>query len=149
MSEFWTVIYLVACPIGWYLLAGLQYGLNGGQLGRQPYLFPLECFVEEIKCYWFGGQKHRIEFIKEQCGGEGVFCGSRRSYTHQEIRENNLYEEVFWAMMGGRVSFWGGQFLTFFFGPALIVILLVAIVVGIIFGILFWPVKKLRDLLVR
>ncbi|KKR02676.1 MAG: hypothetical protein UT29_C0001G0156 [Candidatus Yanofskybacteria bacterium GW2011_GWA1_39_13] len=145
MSELQIILYLIACPIGWYLLASLDYGLNGGQLGRHPFLFPFECFAEDIKCYWFGGQKHRVEFIRSRCVGEGSFCGSKRSYTHKEIRESNLYEEVFWAMCGGRISFWSQQILYLFLGPVFIGFLLAGAIIGLIVNtLIFWPIDKLR-----
>lgn len=144
MTTFWVSLYLLACPMGWYAISLLHYGLNGGQPGRHPYFFPFQCFAEEIKCYWFGGQKYRIEFIKEQCYvDDGVFCGYRRSYNHREIREKNLYEEVFWAMMGGRISFWGGHLFSFFFGPMLVAIFIVAVIFGWTANFLiFWPLDK-------
>ena len=144
MTTLWVVLYLLACPVGWYLIAVMNYGLNSGQLGRHPYLFPFECFAEEIKCYWFGGQKYRVDFIKQRCYGNGVFCGYRRSYDHQEIREKNLYEEVFWAMMGGRISFWGGHLITFLFGPILVAIFITAALLGwTINFLILWPIDKL------
>src|SRR3989338_7840389 len=133
-------IYLVTCFISWYLLAGLNYGLNSGQLGRHPYLFPFQCFAEDVKCYWFDGQKHRIEFIKSRSNGKGWFLGSKRSYSHQEIRDSNLYEEVFWSMCGGRISFWSEHALYFFLGPALIVFLLAGAVIGLTINtLILWP----------
>lgn len=144
MSALQVLLYLVSCLVSWYLLAGLNYGLNSGQLGRHPFFFPFQCFAEDIKCYWFGGQKHRVEFIKSRCGGEGSFCGSRRSYTHQEIRDGNLYEEVFWAMCGGRISFWSQHIAAFFLGLALIALLLAGAVIVLVRRTLFWP-GKLRS----
>ena len=138
-------IYLVVCFASWCLLAGLSYGLNGGQLGRHPFFFPFQCFAEDIKCYWLDGQKHRIEFIKSRSNGNGAFCGSKRSYDHQEIRDNNLYEEVFWAMCGGRISFWSEHVLYFFLGPVFIALLVVGAVIGLIVNtLIFWPIDKLR-----
>lgn len=145
MSELQVSIYLLACPFGWYLLAGLSYWLNGGQFGRHPFFFPFQCFAEDIKCYWLGGQKHRIKFIRSRCNGNGIMSGSKRSYDFEEIRNNNLYEEVFWEMCGGRISFWGEHVLYFFLGPVLIAALLAGVVIGLIVnGLIFWPIDKLR-----
>lgn len=134
--------YLVAGFISWYLLSALNYGLNSGQLGRHPYLFPFQCFVEELPCYWFGGKKHRIEFIKCRCHGNGTFLGSKRSFDHKEIRENNLYEVVFWEMCGGRISFWGGHLFQFFFGPPLTAMLLLMSLVGFLLLPVRWLFGK-------
>lgn len=145
MTESQVILYLVACPVGWYLLAGLSYGLNGGQLGRHPLFFPFQCFAEDIKCYWFGGQKHRVEFIRSRCNGNGSMCGWKRSYNFEEIRNNNLYEEVFWEMCGGRISFWSKHVLYFFLGPILLAFLLARAVIGLIVNtLIFWPIDKLR-----
>ena len=133
MGEAQIGYYLVACFVSWYLLAGATYALNSGQLGRGRYLFPFQCFAEDIKCHWIGGQEHRIEFIKSRCYGEGTFCTSKRSYSHQEVRDNNLYEEVFWEMRGSRTFFWSQHFLYFFLGPILLVsILVIGNIIGLI-----------------
>lgn len=135
-----TVGYLLVCFVSWYLLATMNYGLNGGQLGRHPYLFPFQCFAEEWRCYWFGGKKHRIEFIKCRCRGNGSFCGFKRSFTHQEIRENNLYEEAFLEMCGGGPSFWGGNLFLFFFGPLIVVL---ALLMGLVGWLVIFPIRWL------
>src|SRR5579871_6675700 len=46
-----AVGYLVASFVSWYLLAGLNYSLNSGQLGRHWLWFPLQCFAEEFLCF--------------------------------------------------------------------------------------------------
>ena len=139
------VTIFIVCSAAWYLLAAFDYALNSGQLGRHRYFFPFQCFAEEVRCYWFGGKKYRIDFIKSRVGTyDGCMMSSKRSYSHQEIRDNNLYEEVFWAMCGGRISFWSEHILYFFLGPVLIELLLAGAIVGLIINTLvFWPISKL------
>jgi len=139
MDQPHLILYLIACPIGWYLFTALEYALNGGQLGHHPLFFPFQCFAEDIKCYWFGGQKHRLEFIRLRCEGDGSFGGSTRSYTYREVRDNNLYEEVFWEMCGGKISFWSRHVSYFFLGPVPVVFLLAIAVTALI----VWPIDKL------
>ena len=130
--------YLIACFVTWYLLAALNYSLNGGQLGRHRLWFPFQCFTEEIRCYWFGGKTHRIEFIKSRCDGDGFFISSKRSFTHQEVRDNNLYETVFWGMCGGRLSFWTEHSIYFLFGPLFVSALFAAVLIGIVMSRARW-----------
>ncbi|MES2214361.1 MAG: hypothetical protein V4465_03185, partial [Patescibacteria group bacterium] len=86
----WTLAgigYLTICFIGWYLLATFNYGMNSGQLGRHPLLFPFECFAEELRCYLPGGKEHRIHFIKDRVRDwDGVMfsLSSGKSWTHQD-----------------------------------------------------------------
>jgi hypothetical protein len=123
--------FLTICLASWYVLAGFGYSLNSGQLGRDPYLFPFQCFAEALPCYWFGGKEHRTQFIKKRIGisCQGWMISSKRPYSYDEIRKDNLYEEVFWAMCGGRFSFWFGHFFGFFFGPIFLLGVMILMVV--------------------
>ncbi|MDE2019331.1 MAG: hypothetical protein KGJ13_03210 [Patescibacteria group bacterium] len=132
VQALYAVGYFVACFVSWYFLAAMDYALNSGQLGRDPFLFPFQCFAEELPCYWFGGKRRRVEFIKSRCGGNGTFCGQKRSFTHEEIRASNLCEVVFWEMCGGRFSFWSEHSCKFFLGPFLVLFILLLCLVGLV-----------------
>lgn len=138
------ILYLIVCFASWYQIATLSYGLNSGQLGRHPYLFPFQCFAEDLKCYWFGGQKYRIEFIRSRCEGDGTFASSKGNYSFKDVREKNLYEEVFWAICGGRISFWVEHSTYFLFGWVLIVaFVVVSIVCSVLNVVIFLPIRTL------
>ncbi|MBP9759849.1 MAG: hypothetical protein KBD24_00585 [Candidatus Pacebacteria bacterium] len=130
---FSLVIYVVTCILGWYIVAGIGYSMNSGQLGRSKWFFPFECFIEELPCYLPGGRRHRIAFIKDRVGNhEGTMAGLRRLWTYQQIRKSANYEEVFFEMMGGRFRFWSYHASVFILGPLFVCLaLILLIVIGI------------------
>ena len=110
---YWAVLvlalvgYITIGLVNWYFLTGFEYGMNSGQLGRNPYLFPFQCFVEHLPCHLPDGKKHRIEFIRARVGNyNGCMIGKSKSYSFEDIREKNFYEEVYWQMCGSNFSFW-------------------------------------------
>lgn len=126
--------YLFMSFLCWYILYAIDCSLNSGQLGRHPILFPFECFIEELPCRIRNGKQARIDFIKKLIGdeGDGSMCGSKRSYRYEEIRENNLHEEVFFNMLGGHFGFWSMHLLYFALWPVALCIVVVMIVVVVI-----------------
>ncbi len=135
------LLYLALCLVGWYFLAGFDYAMNSGQLGRHPRWFPFQCFAEEVRCYLPGGRKYRVDFIKTRVRGwDGVMACSSKSYTYQEIREKGLYEEVFFAMLGGYARFWSSHLFSFFVSPFLALFLLVLGVIKFVLSpfVLLW-----------
>lgn len=129
----WNPFYYLACFVGWYFCMGFGYAINGGQLGRSRWAFPFQCFWEELPCYLPGGRKHRIAFISERSKGiDGVMIGRTRAYDYSEIREKNLYEEVFFQMCGGRTYFWVTQLFVFFVSPFVVVALLCGGIISIV-----------------
>ncbi|MDB5258083.1 MAG: hypothetical protein JWM14_2778, partial [Chitinophagaceae bacterium] len=135
-----TTGYLSICFIGWYLLAAFNYGMNSGQLGRHRWLFPFECFAEEVVCYLPGGKQHRINFITQRIGdweGFMVSGSAGKSWSYEEIREKGIHEEVFYGMVGSHFGFWSTTFLTFFGSPIILALniaffSLIAIIGGIV-----------------
>ena len=128
---FWTVYAIVGCFV-WYAANFFEYGLNSGQLGHHPFLFPFQCFVEDLPCYLPFGKERRIAFIKERMSGSdhGSFLSDKAGYDYVEIREKNLYEEVFWSMMGGRMSYFGRHLLYSIGWPVTIILLLIVMLFG-------------------
>ncbi len=100
--------YVVVGIFLWYLVQSWRYGINSGQLGHSPYLYPVECFLEELVCYLPGGKKERIAFIDDRMAGTsgGAMLGFNRSYDHEVIRRDQCQNEVFYQMSGGPVHFW-------------------------------------------
>ena len=123
--------YLVVCFLSWYAIQALNYGLNSGQLGRHWLLFPFQCFLEDLRCYLPSGKVHREAFIRDRVRDwDGIMIGRSRSYDHKEIRQNNLYEEVFYEMRGGGLGFWLSNIVYFFFGPLAIAFFIALILVS-------------------
>ncbi len=146
IGSFSFVGYLTVCLFSWYTIQGFSYGMSGGQLGRHWLLFPFQCFLEDLPCYLPNGKVHREKFIRDRVGDwDGVMIGYSRSYSHEEIRRGNLYEEVFYEMKGSMFSFWLGHLTCFFFGPVMIPLLITLILAHwvLYFFVMFIP-KSLR-----
>ncbi|MBI5733252.1 hypothetical protein HY967_04895 [Candidatus Jorgensenbacteria bacterium] len=146
VSMFSVIGYFALGLVGWYLSAGFKYGLSGGQLGRHPLLFPFQCFLEELPCYLPGGVKYRIEFIKSRVGGPGTMLSSKKSYSHEEIRQKNLYEEVFWVMCGGRFSFWAEHISYVVFWPVIFAYIILLGGIPLLFVGVGWIFSRVRKI---
>lgn len=115
-----SFIFPVACILvgiaGWYVISAFTYGMSSGQLGRHAYLYPFQCFLEDLPCYLPFGRKYREEFIRSRTHGSGIMCGRKKAYSFDEIRKNNLYNEVFYQMCGTHSDFYISHLGRFLFG---------------------------------
>lgn len=115
-----SFIFLVSCILlgiaGWYVTSAFTYGMSSGQLGRHAYLYPFQCFLEDLPCYLPFGRKYREEFIRSRTHGSGTMCGRKKAYSFDEIRKNNLYNEVFYQMCGTHSDFYISHLGRFLFG---------------------------------
>jgi|SRR3989344_3120537 len=134
------VFYGVLALVSWYGILVLNYGINGGQLGRGRW-WVFECFLEDILLNVPGGSKRKADRIREMVGetGDGFFCSSSGSWSHEKLRETDEYEICGQAMFGSALQNWITH----------IVIFLVAVCVGPIFvcgvvcaGIISLPFHK-------
>lgn len=131
LQFFWTplgvAVYLALAFPMWYLLYGTQMHLNGGPLGRSRF-WVFECLWEDILFFTPGGLKRRAENVRIRVSrGSGYMPGpGRRTYSYEEIRDQNLYEEVATHLFGTPAQFWVENVLllgtlSLLFGPLLLV----------------------------
>lgn len=84
---------LASATIGlfaWWCLYGFESYLNGGDVGRNRFLFPFQCFWGEVLWNLPGGH---AAFAKKAVGrSNGIILGHRRSWHYAEVREKDLYE---------------------------------------------------------
>lgn len=140
--------YLTCGLIWWYVMGFMNYGLNSGQLGRHPYLFPIECFLEHLPCYLPNGKEHRIKFIKSRVReGEGfmISLDSGKSWTNKEIIEKGSYEEVFYGMLGGPFYFWFYHLGNFLAWPVPVVLFLIIGACMVVIKVVAYPFQAWRD----
>jgi hypothetical protein len=128
--------YVTLSVIGWYLLSSATYALNGGQMGRSRWLFPFECFFEDLPCYLPGGRKHRVAFIENIARNQESITGHTRSWSHHEIQYLKNYEEIFFDVREGRFVFWVSHLFKFLFGSLVVLAVVCLLIVSAIqFGI--------------
>lgn len=145
VTTFALIGYLVFCLGSWYLIAGLDYAMNSGQLGRSKWLFPFECFLEEVKCHLPGGQQYRIAFIKDRVRDwNGFMIGRSRNWSHSEIRWKKQHEDVYFDMMGGHLSFWSYHFTCFFGGFLILGLYLALLFILMLINLPYWAGEKYR-----
>ncbi len=106
----WLVFVFVTIVV-WYFLYGISVFLNGGNN-------VLKSFIEHATWHIPGGLNRRTAYIKAIVDGMplqvvdgqprllGAMAGSKRCWDYEEIRDNNLYEEVAKDMLGGTLEFW-------------------------------------------
>lgn len=106
----WLVFAFVTFLV-WYFSYGMEVFLNGGDS-------VLKSFAEHLTWHIPGGLKRRAAYIKEiidsmplqMVNGQprllGTMAGSKRCWDYEEIRDNNLYEEVAKDMLGSTLGFW-------------------------------------------
>lgn len=100
-----TVGITVACALlGLWAIYGLESTINGGSIGRDPVWFPLDCWLEEASWSIPGGMR-----IKEQIVSGWVTeskSGFIGSLSHEEIREQGLYQEAVREVFRPPILFW-------------------------------------------
>lgn len=82
---------VILSAIIWYVYYGLESFLNGGNLGRHWFWFPMQCLWQEVQWNFSSGRANCIREIV--ASGDGVIMGSKHSWHYADIREQNLYNE--------------------------------------------------------
>jgi len=100
------VAYVALGFVVWYVYFALLMSLNSGRLGRGKW-WVFECFWEQ--CQWFlpGGLAKRVKNIRERVPLYPGVLGWIGRYNYQDIREQNLYEQVAHEVLGSGYVFWG------------------------------------------
>lgn len=97
----WITFCVALGIVFWYVSYRLTLNLNA--FCPPPTLVALK---EDLLWILPGAGKRRASYIKELVKeGDGYMISSKGSWSYQEIRDNNLYEEVGWAMLPGYFSF--------------------------------------------
>jgi hypothetical protein len=127
------VVWVVGAFFFWLIWYGLHAGLNSGQLGRGRY-WVFECFGEEVLENIPGGLKRKSDKIRQMVGrsGKGVMCGVTRGYDFEEIRRDNLYEEVAREMFPPPAVFWFSSVLIPVVWPVVIPLFVVCAALGLL-----------------
>ena len=99
---------------GWYWLIGIggyfmywriNYAINGGGGGLRQIC---EDYIADVKFAIPGGKRRRGEFIRKYIDELGPnTLGSMGGNSYEEIRTQDLYEEVGSKMLPGPLYFWG------------------------------------------
>lgn len=102
------LIYLGIGFVVWYIAYGLQAYLNGTSLGRgRGWGWVFKCFWEEMQWFLPGGLAIRTEYIRRIVAQRPNSTDRVGGYSHKEIQERNLYEQVAKEALGNGFSFWG------------------------------------------
>ena len=99
---------LVCAFVLWYLYFGLEYALNGGTLGRHPFLMVFQCFWEEVLWNIPGGLGRKTKYVRENVIGDssGSVLGHTLTWNYHEVRSNNLFSACARDVLRGAWSFW-------------------------------------------
>lgn len=106
LLDYWPVTLPAYILVGfgiWYLLYGLTYRMNGG---RHSVFYG---FWEELLWHLPGGLAKRTDYIRKMVGRgteDRSISGYLGKYSYEEIREQNLYEEVAKTTLGTSLTFW-------------------------------------------
>lgn len=92
----------------WYTYFGTEYYLNGGALGRDPFLMPFQCFWDEVRQNIPGGPARKAAFIREQAAlkPHGAIVGSHRVWRYADVAAHSLYRECAADVLRGPIQFW-------------------------------------------
>lgn len=123
-----TLWYWVVALFGFFLLWRVEYAINGGGSDF------LAGFQEDFLWAIPGSRRRRGEYIRQMMddwGCDGT-TGSLGGYSYEDIRRNNLYEEVGLKMLPGPLWFWGNVFGWMFWPTAGIILLLALIIVWVV-----------------
>jgi hypothetical protein len=100
------LIYLGIGFVVWYITYSLQGYLNGASVGKgRGWVF--KCFWEEMQWFLPGGLAIRTEYIRRIVASRPNSTDSVGRYSHKEIQERNLYEQVAKEALGNGFRFWG------------------------------------------
>jgi hypothetical protein len=102
--------------------------LNGGQIGRgRWWLFQL--IWQDVRWFSLGGLKRRTEYIRGKVGPDSSHQGFIDGYSYEEIRNQNLYQEVAKKTLGSGWIFWGFNvfFMIFFWWVGVLILLILII----------------------
>lgn len=123
-GEWW---YWLVALFGYLLHWRINHALNGG---GGTYGDLCKDYLTDALFAVPGGRRRRGEFIRTIIGEDVSVRGSMEGHSYEDIRANDLYEEVGAKMLPGPIHFWG-QLLGWAIWP-------VSIVLVIIFGIVSW-----------
>lgn len=136
LEELW---YWAVALLGFILQWRIEYALNGG--GGDF----LASFQEDFLWAIPGSKRRRGEYIRQRLLDYGEnSLGGMGGYSHEEIRKNNLYEEVGTKMLPGPLWFWSRVFGWMLWPTASIILLLLIIFSWGIHGILLIFVGRAR-----
>lgn len=99
-----AVASVVFAILAWSAYSNLEFALNGGQInGWWRTLF--SSVKEEAR--WAFYPSSRAEWVKDRIEGcgHGAMCGDTGSFSYEEIRKGNLYQEAGDMMLPGIPNF--------------------------------------------
>jgi hypothetical protein len=146
---FWNITalgmlwYWVIAIVGFILQWRIEYAINGG--GGDF----LASFQEDFLWAIPGSRRRRGEYIRQRLleyGGNSM--GSMGGHSHEEIRKNNLYEEVGLKMLPGPFWFWSRIFVWIFWPTGVIALIVILIFAWALHGtlILFFGATRTQAL---
>ena len=98
----------------WYIYFSFVYFLNGGNVGRNQLTMVFELFREDILWNIPGGLKKKTEYIRNIVDNNEI--GFLGDYTHEQIKNENLYEECAIKLIPSTLSFWSQTIIVPSFG---------------------------------
>jgi len=144
ISLFGTWWYWAIAVTGFTIHWWIEHMMNDGGGSMRDILTG---FYEDLLWAIPGSRKRRGEYIRQiLCDYGENSMGSMEGYSHEEIRMNNLYEEVGTKMLPGPLAFWGRLVGWIFWPIAGILLLSVIACSWIIHGILVFSFGSHRTL---
>jgi len=140
----YILLYFAIGFIIWYLAYGFEMWINSGSLGRGKY-WVFKCFKQDLQWFLPGGLQKRTDYIREKVKPHPNVSGYIGGYSHEQIREQNLYEYVAKKSLGNGFHFWGvNVILMFFLWPLFLIFLALAVALGSIISMLASLTEALR-----